>query len=298
MAISHLQSIRLFTLVLFLLSPMLNAEEDPDPWEGFNRRMFAVNEVLDRWVLKPVAQGYQYVTPKPVDQSVGHFFNNLKEPSVFVSNLLQLKIADAGIDVSRFLINSTLGFFGVFDVATQLGLQSNNEDFGQVLGSWGVPSGPYIVLPVLGFYTARSLTGEVATSVSGVGYTAWGQTTDQEIGLFAVNVIQQRASFLEQEKLIMGDKYIFIRSVYLQRRDFLVNDGKTNTEDDAEFEDDFDSDFEEDSNEDTKQDAAFSDDDWMFEDGEQTSSESNKLAPEENNPNTGLKMDTNTETTP
>lgn len=297
----------LFGLFAFLLlslnSAELKAQDNPDPWEGFNRSMFAVNETLDKWILKPAAQGYAYVTPKPVNRSVGNFLNNLKEPSVFVSNLLQLKITDAGVDASRFLINSTVGFFGAFDVASKIGLESNNEDFGQVLGYWGVPSGPYIVLPVLGFYTARSLTGEIGMGMASVGYTAWGQTVEEEVGLFALNVIHQRAGFLEQEKLIMGDKYTFIRSVYLQRRAYLVNDGKASTNDDAEFEDEFNDGFDEfgeDENNDKKQaqDEAFADDDWMFEDNTEASPEEPNSEAEntDNAINTNTDRNTNTST--
>lgn len=290
----------LFVFLLFLLnSAELKAEDNPDPWEGFNRSMFAVNETLDKWILKPAAQGYAYVTPKPVNRSVGNFLNNLKEPSVFVSNLLQLKITDATVDVSRFVINSTVGFFGAFDVASKIGLESNNEDFGQVLGYWGVPSGPYIVLPVLGFYTARSLTGEIGVSLSGIGYTAWGQNSEQKLGLFALNVIHQRAGFLEQEKLIMGDKYTFIRSVYLQRRAYLVNDGKANTNDDAEFEDEFNDGFDELGEDKTNaKDEAFADDDWMFENNEEASPEETNSETEntDNAINTNTDSNTNTST--
>lgn len=252
---------------------------DPDPWEGFNRSMFAVNEVLDKWLLRPLAVSYNYITPKPVDRSVGHFFNNLKEPMVFASDVLQFKILDAGVDLSRFIINTSVGFFGVFDVASKLGLTSHNEDFGQVLASWGVPSGPYVVLPVLGFYTLRSLGGEIILDASGLSYINLGQNTPQKVGVFALNSIQQRAALLAQEGLISGDKYIFIRSLYLQHRAYLINDGNTpaqslNQDDlDDDFDDDLDDDFDSDADQNTQadtkshtQDGDFAQDDWLFDD--------------------------------
>ncbi len=279
----NIKLLRRYALLMAFLSLPIVAysqtlkEDNPDPWEGFNRSMFAVNEALDTWLLRPVAVGYDYIAPKPVDRSVGHFFNNLKEPVVLVSNLLQLKIVDASVDLSRFLINSTVGFFGVFDVASKIGLTSHNEDFGQVFASWGISSGPYLVLPVFGVYTLRSFSGELVTGVSGLAYTRIGQNEIQKTALFALDNIQTRAHFLAQESLITGDKYIFIRSIYLQHRAYLTADAQsTNTQDEFadEFIDETDETFIEATDEEINsqqapnraiKDNGFKEDDWLFE---------------------------------
>ena len=153
-------------LVMFFSAAVQAEENNPDPWEGFNRSVFEFNEVLDRNVAKPLAQGYQYITPKPVDDSVTNFFSNLEDVLVIVNDVLQLKFGQALSDTGRVLINTTVGFFGLFDVASKIGLEKHNEDFGQTLGYWGVGSGPYLVLPVLGPSTLRDAFGTGAGSYS------------------------------------------------------------------------------------------------------------------------------------
>lgn len=226
-------------LMTLLLSVTSVAEEtNPDPWEGFNRSVFAFNETLDEYVARPVAKGYQYITPEPVDQSVSAFFSNLGDVLVIVNDLGQLKFAQAASDTARFLINSTIGFFGFFDVASHIGLEKHDEDFGQTLGYWGVGSGPYLMLPVLGPSTVRDATGKGMDYVSTLSYTNLGETFAQSSGLFLVNNIDGRADLIASEGLISGDRYTFIRSFYLQRREYLVNDGVV--EDEFEDFDDFD----------------------------------------------------------
>ena len=129
--------------------------ENEDPWESFNRKVYRFNDVLDRWALKPVAKGYRKVTPDVVEDGVHNVFRNLGEARNLANNLLQLKMHDAGVDTARFFFNTTFGLLGFFDVATKMGLQRNDEDFGQTLGAWGVKSGPYVVLPLLGPSTVR-----------------------------------------------------------------------------------------------------------------------------------------------
>ncbi len=209
---------------------------DPDPWEGFNRSVFAFNDNLDKYIAKPLAQGYQYITPEPVDQSVTHFFSNLGDVLVIVNDIGQLKMGQALSDTARFLINSTVGFFGVFDVATHIGLPKHDEDFGQTLGYWGVGSGPYLMLPFLGPSTLRDGTGLLIDYQSDLGYTGIGNNYAQEIGLYTVRGVDLRADLIASEGLISGDRYTFIRSFYLQRREYLINDGVVQDE----FEDDFD----------------------------------------------------------
>ena len=136
---------------------------DPqDPWEGCNRRVFAFNDVLDRYALKPVARGYKAVTPEPVQTGVGNFFSNLGEVRTVLNSLLQGKFQRSGETTARLLFNSIFGLAGIFDVAEKMGLPQQDEDFGQTLGVWGVPAGPYLVIPFLGPSSLRDGTGRVA----------------------------------------------------------------------------------------------------------------------------------------
>jgi len=118
-----------------------------DPWEGWNRGTYSFNDTIDKAVIKPVAKGYAWVTPDAVDTGVTNFFSNMNDIGVTINDLLQFKMAQGGMDASRFLINTTVGVVGIFDVAKMIDLPKHNEDFGQTLGYWGVPSGNYLVLP-------------------------------------------------------------------------------------------------------------------------------------------------------
>lgn len=200
-------------------------DSDTDPFEGFNRAIFAFNEQADRFVLKPVAQGYRYVTPDPVERSVGRVFGNIGEILTVANDLLQGKFGQAANDSGRFLVNTTLGVGGIFDVAADMGLEKNEvEDFGQTLGVWGVGSGPYLVLPLLGPSTLRDaparLVDGYANPVNEIDHIPTRNT------VYGTDLISTRASLLEAEKLVSGDKYTFTRAVYLQRRQFLVSDGQ------------------------------------------------------------------------
>lgn len=228
-------------IVLTVLAMSAHADSLPeDDWEGFNRSMFTVNKTLDHWVLKPVAQTYQFVTPKPVDQAVTRFFSNLNDLFVIANNVLQLKLLDALSDSARFLVNSSLGFFGVFDVATPMGIVKHNEDFGQTLAVWGLASGPYVVWPILGPNTLRSTLGLGVHAVSGVGYSnLLTSNYYEQLGLTILNNVDKRADLIRSESLIYGDEYSFIRVVYLQQRALLITDGKNKNE---AFDDEFESD--------------------------------------------------------
>lgn len=212
-----------------------------DPWEGFNRKMFAFNDTLDRYFLKPVARGYRWVTPDPVETGVSNFFGNLAEVPNLLNNALQGKWTKVGNNSGRLLLNSTVGLGGLFDVARHAGLEKQErESFGQTLSYWGVGQGPYLVLPFLGPTTlvdAAALPVEWYTDpVTYIHDDGW------RWGLRALDVVQSRASLLEAEKLISGDKYSFIREVYLQRREYLVKDGQVEDDFGSEMED-FDEDF-------------------------------------------------------
>ncbi|ATJ83258.1 VacJ family lipoprotein [Halomonas beimenensis] len=206
-----------------------------DPWEGFNRKVFAFNETLDRYALKPVAQGYRFVTPDPVETGIGNFFSNLGEIRTTLNSLLQGKGTNASVATGRFLINSTLGVAGFFDVATRLEVTGREEDFGQTLAVWGVGEGPYVVLPLLGPSTVRDTAGLPVDS-----YTDPLTHVEEDkvrYSLRALDIIDTRAGLLDQERLIRGDRYSFIRDSWLQRRRFEVNDGEMG--EDPFAEDDF-----------------------------------------------------------
>lgn len=198
-----------------------------DPYERFNRSMFAVNEALDQTLVKPVAQGYEAAVPLPLRVSVSNFFGNVADPMIGVNNLAQGKPRQAGSDVLRLLVNSTLGIFGLFDVASEMGLDKHNEDIGQTLAVWGVGPGPYFFWPVIGPRTLRDTAGYAADSqfdplwqirADTVRYTATG-----------ARIIDLRASLLPAESVlnqaVVDDKYTYLRAAYLQRRRSQIYDG-------------------------------------------------------------------------
>lgn len=228
-------------LCLCLLSAPMQAsiaadEESIDPFEGFNRKVFAFNDFFDRIALKPLAKGYQFITPAPVDRGVTNFFSNLDGILIIVNDLLQGKVKQAGQDSARFLVNSTIGIVGIFDVASKVGLAKHQEDFGQTFGSWGIPSGPYIVLPFLGPSNVRDAFGRVPDYFADP--VTYVEDDPTRWGLFSLNQVDVRADLISAEALISGDRYTFIRDAYMQRREYLVADG--------EVEDDFlDEDFDE-----------------------------------------------------
>lgn len=219
----------LMVLVGALLPGMSQAATEEDPWEGFNRAMFRFNDTLDTYALKPVAQGYQAVTPQFLEDGVHNVFGNVGDVGNLANNLLQGKLHDAGVDTSRLIFNTTFGLLGFFDVAKHMGLQKNDEDFGQTLGVWGLDSGPYLVIPFLGPSSVRDAAGRVPDSfLTPYPYMDHVPTRNVTMG---VEVIDTRASLLSAERMISGDKYTFIRNAYLQTREFKVKDG--------EVEDDF-----------------------------------------------------------
>ncbi|WGI24069.1 VacJ family lipoprotein [Halomonas alkaliantarctica] len=215
-----------------------------DPWEGFNRKVFAFNDVLDRYALKPVAKGYRAITPDPVETGVGNFFSNLGEVRTALNSVLQGKPANAGLATSRFLINSTVGVGGLFDPATRMEIAADEEDFGQTLAVWGWEDSRYLVLPFFGPSTLRDTTGMPADMATyPVTYV---EDDTVRVSLTALNVIDIRAGLLDQEELIRGDRYRFIRDAYLQSRQFEVSDGELGDDpfasetfefDDSDFED-------------------------------------------------------------
>lgn len=207
--------------------------DDPsDPLEGWNRGVYRFNMVADKYVLRPVAKGYDKVTPAPVKTGVGNFFGNLLYPTVIVNDLLQLKLKQFGADTLRFVINTTFGIAGILDVATPSGLPANDEDFGQTLGYWGVGPGWYLMLPFLGPSDNRDLIGAV-----GDWYTNPMSYVDDDQGWVwaagGLQVVHQRANLLGFDSVLTQqiDEYSFVRSLYLQNRLNKVYDGNPPKED-------------------------------------------------------------------
>lgn len=221
------------------------SEGRTDPLEGFNRSMFAFNETLDAYVAKPVAEGYYAVTPQFIDTGITNFFSNLEDVLIIVNDVFQLKPIQALSDTGRFLINSTIGLFGFFDVASHIGLVKHDEDLGQTLGYWGVGAGPYVMLPFLGPSNVRDSFGLAGESLSGLGYTQAVDSFAQQGGLWILRNIDVRAGLLSSEGLITGERYTFFRSFYMQRRAYLVADGVVEDEFGDDFDDDFDDSFDE-----------------------------------------------------
>jgi len=207
-----------------LLAPFAaQAASEDDPWESVNRPIFTFNDTVDTYALKPIAQGYQFVTPQFVQDGVHNFFRNIGDVGNLANNVLQLKPHNAGVDTARLLVNTTFGVLGFIDVGTKMGLQRSDEDFGQTLGYWGVGSGPYVMLPLLGPSTVRDAVAKYPdTYTEPYRYMDHVPTRNTAI---AVDVVDTRASLLSAEKMIRGDKYSFIRNAYLQNREFKVKDG-------------------------------------------------------------------------
>ena len=220
----------LFLLLLALIIVPNTYASDDDPLEPMNRAIFEFNEIVDDNVLKPIAKGYKYVTPDPVEVGISNFFSNLGEIGTITNDLLQLKFSQAGRDTMRFFLNSTLGIFGIFDVATPLGLSKNKEDFGQTLGFWGVPDGPYLVLPFLGPSSFR----DGPSMIVDYELSPVEQLHHEERQVLqTLDIVDTRARLLRATKILdtaAKDKYIFIRESYLQKRESQVNDGNVKEE--------------------------------------------------------------------
>ena len=201
-----------------------NAATEDDPWEGFNRVVFKFNDTLDTYALKPIAQGYQFITPQFLEDGIHNMYRNVGDVRNLANNVLQVKPHAAGVDTARLLMNTIIGVGGFFDVGTKMGLQRNDEDFGQTLGYWGLSSGPYLVLPLLGPSTVRDALGIYPESYA-EPYRYMHDVSARNT-VAGMKIIDARANLLSAEKLITGDKYIFIRNAYLQSREFKVKDGQ------------------------------------------------------------------------
>lgn len=200
-----------------------------DPWESYNRAVFEFNQDFDQALLRPAAVQYQRL-PQPVQTGVGNFFSNLDDVKVLFNNLLQGNLENAASDTGRLLFNTTFGLFGLIDVASPMGLDKNNEDFGQTLGAWGVARGPYLQLPFLGPSTARDAPARLVDArVNPLNHsTLRDDRSTLWFGLVALEVVDMRAGLIATERMLeqlSDDPYIAMRQGYLQRRDFLVRGG-------------------------------------------------------------------------
>ncbi len=192
---------------------------ETDPYEKFNRQVFRFNDAVDREALRPVASAYQVHTPAPLQAGVSNFFDNLADVWTGANNLLQGKAHDGLSDAARVLINSTLGLGGLFDIASQAGLPKHDEDFGQTLGHWGVPAGPFLMLPLLGPSTLRDATALPVELAS----DPWSRAAPAALTLPGgmLRMVERRAGLLKASDLFDAaalDRYAFLRDAYLQRR--------------------------------------------------------------------------------
>jgi phospholipid-binding lipoprotein MlaA len=216
----------LFLPIVFFLTGCASAQHNnpKDPFESFNRGVYQLNDSLDRAILKPVAKGYDAAMPGFAKTMVSNFLSNLDDVIVTANDVLQLKFNQALSDGSRVIFNSTFGVFGLFNVTGHL--EKHNEDFGQTLGYWGVPSGPYLMLPLLGPSSVRDGTGIYVDSYASVISNT--QDVPTRNSGYALQGINTRVNLLEQEKVLDGsviDRYSFIRDAYLAHRQNLVYDG-------------------------------------------------------------------------
>ncbi|EKF72998.1 vacJ lipoprotein [Alcanivorax hongdengensis A-11-3] len=203
-------------------SPATQSSRNDDPWEGFNRKVFAFNETFDKYAAKPAAKAYRAGTPQWLDDTITRVFENMRDLRSGINSVLQWRWKNAGKDFGRFTLNSTLGVAGLFDVASKVNLEKRNTDLGLTLARWGVGEGPYLVLPFFGPSTVRD------------GATIWPETylrpyqyIDHDLTRFTFTVVYAvdlRADLLDLEKSIVGDRYTFLRNAYLQRRRFESGD--------------------------------------------------------------------------
>jgi len=210
----------LFCLILLCCSSAVLAApktpEQQDPWQGLNRKVFAFNEFVDRYALKPVAKGYRKVTPQFLDDTITRMFENIRDLRSSINNVFQWEWYNAGQNFGRFTVNTTLGVGGMFDVASDIKLRKLPDDLGSTFAVWGVPQGPYLVMPFLGPSTVRD-----ATALWPEDYLRAYHYIDHDLtrySVIAVYAIDTRADLLDLEETIVGDRYTFIRDYYIQSR--------------------------------------------------------------------------------
>ena len=226
-----------FTSIFLLLFLSIISHAEDDPLEEYNRKIWAFNEFLDDNFAKPTAEIYTSFTPDFIEIGISNFFRNLNELDNTANQLLQGRPILAINDFSRFLINTTLGLGGFIDVGSRFGLERHDEDFGQTLGSWGLSSGPFLMIPIYGPSTPRGLAGRSVSSVLSGTFTI--EDTDIRIAITALDALETRARYLEVETLIIGDRYSFIRDSYMQYQEFELTNGEDQPDDFVDDMDDF-----------------------------------------------------------
>ncbi len=236
--VSLIRFLALCLLLQFSSGCATTAQEEVnvDPFEGANRAIFVFNDQMDRVLLSPLARGYDWITPEFMQQGFRNFFANLYDLNGAVNAMLQGRFVQVAQNTGRFLVNSTVGMFGFVDVATEMGIQPYRTDFGHTLALWGFRSGPYLMVPFFGPRTVRSGTGTLFDTVASL---QWQLDTTSRNALFALEVVDNRASLLAADDLITGDRYIFVRDAYLQQREYFVTGG-TVVDTFSDFEDELD----------------------------------------------------------
>jgi len=227
---TNMKTLRAIVLTAVLVSVSGCATTNKDPLEGINRGIYKFNDVADRYAMKPVAKAYKAVAPTPVRTGISNFFSNLGTLTTIVNDLLQLKFAQAFTDAGRFVINSTFGIAGFIDVASMDNVPKHQEDFGQTLGYWGVGSGAYLVLPIIGPSTIRDASGLFIDTVTSDPITYLHNTGQIRAHnqVRAVQLLDKRTQLLDATDLVDNasiDPYAFMRDAYLQRRASLIQDG-------------------------------------------------------------------------
>jgi len=218
----------LLALTVLAVSGCAVGPDRRDPLEPFNRGVMKFNDEVDAAVIKPVATAYQDLVPSPARKAVGNVFSNLRDVWSMANSLLQFKFPQAAESLMRVSINTVFGVYGILDIATEAGLERHREDFGQTLGHWGVPPGPYLVLPLLGPSTVRDATGLVVDRRGDLVREA--DPENVRIGLEALRVVDTRATYLRAGRLLEEvslDRYMFVRDAYLQRRQSEILDGES-----------------------------------------------------------------------
>ena len=229
--------VRYFYTCLTVIFISISVEATQDPFEEINRKIWTFNEYLDDNIAKPTAEIYTSITPDFIEIGITNFFRNINELDNTANQLLQGKPVYAMNDFARFMINTSVGILGFIDIASKLGLERHDEDFGQTLGAWGVSKGPFLMIPLYGPSTPRSLAGRSVSSVLSGTFAI--EETDVRIGFTALDALETRARYLEVETLIVGDRYSFIRDSYMQYLDFESSDGEDQSDDFVDDMDDF-----------------------------------------------------------
>ena len=223
----------LLLLLPLLFNPFLIAENDP--FEEINRVTLKVNKTLDKAVATPVALFYKKITPDIVELGIYNSISNIDDISISLNNILQGKLKEGFSDIARFTINSTLGLAGIIDVATKMGFDKHDEDFGQTLAVWGVPHGPYIMLPGLGPSSLRDTVAMIPDAFLSPSILIEHEPTIYSLKF--LDLIDTRARYLGLESITIGDEYLFIKDAYYQNREYESSDGEV--EDDFDNFDDF-----------------------------------------------------------